>query len=114
MKWGQNWDLLASIVATCKLNGVNPAAYIVETFEAIIDGHPLAGSKTSCHGDSAKRQVSLNRVPADFQLPKIFASIAAPSSISVRRDSPRQITVFPGGGSLARAKYPPSRAILTT
>ncbi|WP_369422257.1 transposase domain-containing protein [Bradyrhizobium sp. IC4061] len=36
----ENWALLASIVATCKLNGVNPAAYITETLEAIIDGHP--------------------------------------------------------------------------
>ncbi|MDI2075037.1 MULTISPECIES: transposase domain-containing protein [Bradyrhizobium] len=32
--------MLASIVATCKLNDVNPAAYIAETLEAIIDGHP--------------------------------------------------------------------------
>jgi hypothetical protein len=36
----ENWALLASIVATCKLNDVNPAAYIAETLEAIIDGHP--------------------------------------------------------------------------
>ena len=49
-----------------------------------------------------------------FQLPIVVASIAAPSSMSVSRDNPRQITVFPGGGLLARAKYPPSRAILTT
>lgn len=32
-----------------------------------------------------------------------LASVA-PSSISVSRDSPRQITVFPGGGSLRRAR----------
>jgi hypothetical protein len=43
---------------------VNPAAYIVETLEAIIDGHPPAESKTSCRGDSAKRQACVNRVPA--------------------------------------------------
>jgi hypothetical protein len=36
----ENWALLASIVATCKLNDVNPVAYIAETLEAIIDGHP--------------------------------------------------------------------------
>jgi hypothetical protein len=36
----ENWALLASIVATCKLNDVNPAAYIAETLEAIIDSHP--------------------------------------------------------------------------
>jgi hypothetical protein len=32
--------LLASIVATCKLNDVNPVAYIGEILEAIIAGHP--------------------------------------------------------------------------
>jgi transposase len=35
-----NWALLASIVATCKLSDVNPVAYIAETLQAIIDGHP--------------------------------------------------------------------------
>ncbi|MHC2635127.1 hypothetical protein ACVIU7_009435 [Bradyrhizobium liaoningense] len=32
--------MLASIVATCKLNDVNPVAYIAQTLEAIIAGHP--------------------------------------------------------------------------
>ncbi|WFU20614.1 transposase [Bradyrhizobium sp. CB3481] len=36
----ENWVLLASIVATCKLSDVNSAAYIAETLEAIIDCHP--------------------------------------------------------------------------
>jgi transposase len=36
----ENWALLASIVATCKLNGVDPVAYITHTLTAIIDGHP--------------------------------------------------------------------------
>jgi len=36
----ENWALLASIVATCKLNDVNPAAYIAEILQAIINGHP--------------------------------------------------------------------------
>jgi transposase len=36
----ENWALLASIVATCKLNDVNPVAYIAQTLEAIIAGHP--------------------------------------------------------------------------
>ena len=35
----ENWALLASIVATCKLNDVNPVAYIAETLQAILDGH---------------------------------------------------------------------------
>lgn len=36
----ENWALLASIVATCKLSDVNPVAYIAETLCAILDGHP--------------------------------------------------------------------------
>ena len=36
----ENWALLASLVATCKLNTINPAAYIATTLSAIIDGHP--------------------------------------------------------------------------
>lgn len=36
----ENWALLASILATCKLAEVNPVAYIAETLRAILDGHP--------------------------------------------------------------------------
>lgn len=39
-----------------------------------------------------------------FQLPTKLTPISAPSSMSVRRDSPLHITVLPGGGSLARAR----------
>ena len=35
----ENWALLASIVATCKLNDVDPLAYITKTLQAILDGH---------------------------------------------------------------------------
>jgi len=35
----QNWALLASIVATCKLNDVDPVTYIADTLQAILDGH---------------------------------------------------------------------------
>ena len=36
----ENWALLSSIVATCRLNDVNPVAYLAETLDAIINGHP--------------------------------------------------------------------------
>jgi hypothetical protein len=39
--------LLASIVATCKLNDINPVAYIAETLEAIIAGHPQSKNAPS-------------------------------------------------------------------
>lgn len=32
--------MLASLVATCKLSGVNPVDYIDATLRAILDGHP--------------------------------------------------------------------------
>lgn len=31
---------LASLVATCKISGVNPVDYIAATLRAILDGHP--------------------------------------------------------------------------
>ena len=36
----ENWAQLSSIVATCRLNDINPVAYLAETLTAIIDGHP--------------------------------------------------------------------------
>ncbi len=35
----QNWARLASLVATCKLNGVEPFAYMKTTLEALTAGH---------------------------------------------------------------------------
>jgi hypothetical protein len=39
-----------------------------------------------------------------FQLPTSLMPREAPSSISVRRERPRHMTMLPGGGSLARAR----------
>jgi len=36
----ENWAMLASLVATCKMSDVNPVDYIAETLRAILDGHP--------------------------------------------------------------------------
>jgi hypothetical protein len=35
-----NWACVASLIETCKINGVDPFAYIVATLEAITAGHP--------------------------------------------------------------------------
>ena len=37
---GRSWSRLASLIATCKVNGVDPYAWMKTTFEAIADGHP--------------------------------------------------------------------------
>src|SRR5512140_1621116 len=50
------------------------------------------------------RMAGLVSVRRDFQLPTIFAPERAPSSISLRRDSPRHMTMFPGAASPARAR----------
>ncbi len=40
----ENWAMLASLVATCKLSGVNPVDdYLADTLRAILDGHPQSG-----------------------------------------------------------------------
>lgn len=36
----ENWAMLASLIATCKLSDVNPVDYIAETLRALLDGHP--------------------------------------------------------------------------
>lgn len=36
----ENWAMLASLVATCKLADVNPVDYIAATLRAILNGHP--------------------------------------------------------------------------
>lgn len=35
-----NWARIASLIETCKINGVDPFAYLVKTLEAIAAGHP--------------------------------------------------------------------------
>ena len=37
----ENWAMLASLVATCKMSDVNPVDYIAETLRMILDGHPM-------------------------------------------------------------------------
>ncbi len=38
----QNWARIASLVATCKMNGVEPFAYLRATLKAIAAGNPNA------------------------------------------------------------------------
>ncbi len=37
---GHNWGLIASLIETCKMNGVNPFAYLKTTLQALATGHP--------------------------------------------------------------------------
>ena len=37
---GQTWAVIASLVETCKLNGVDPQAYLADVITRIVGGHP--------------------------------------------------------------------------
>ena len=39
---GRTWGRIASLIETCKLNGVEPYAYLKATLEAIASGHPAS------------------------------------------------------------------------
>ena len=36
----EHWAVLASLIETCKLNQVDPEAYLVDVFTRIVQGHP--------------------------------------------------------------------------
>lgn len=35
----ENWATIASLIETCKLNGIDPQAYLTATLTAIVNGH---------------------------------------------------------------------------
>jgi hypothetical protein len=35
----ENWAIIASLIETCKLNAVDPLAYLTATLTAIVKGH---------------------------------------------------------------------------
>ena len=37
---GENWACLASLIETCKLNGVNPQVYFTELLTRLVNGWP--------------------------------------------------------------------------
>jgi hypothetical protein len=38
---GKHWAILASIIETCKLNGVEPRAYLTDVLSRLAAGHPI-------------------------------------------------------------------------
>lgn len=38
---GNRWAVVCSLVETCKLNGVEPYAYLADVLERMVDGHPV-------------------------------------------------------------------------
>lgn len=39
---GEHWAIIASLVETCKLNGLDPQAYLADVLTRIVTGHPQA------------------------------------------------------------------------
>ena len=37
---GEHWAVIASLIETCKLNGVEPHAYLTDVISKIVNGHP--------------------------------------------------------------------------
>ena len=38
---GEHWAIHASLIETCKLNGVDPEAYLADIFARLVEGHPI-------------------------------------------------------------------------
>lgn len=57
----ENWAIIASLIETCKLNAVDPLAYLTATLTAIVSGHKQSqidellpwncSASTECHND---------------------------------------------------------------
>ena len=65
---GRRWADLASLVETCKLNGVNPKVYLTDLLTRLVNGWPQSRTTSSCHGTGrpqkpAERQAGRERVP---------------------------------------------------
>ena len=45
---GGHWAVVASLVETCKLNGVEPQAYLTDVITRIVAGHPQSISRSTC------------------------------------------------------------------
>jgi len=39
----EHWAVIASLIETCKLNGVEPYSYLADVLTRIVNGHPQSG-----------------------------------------------------------------------
>ena len=38
----EHWAILASLIATCKMNGIHPQAYLTDVITRIVNRHPMS------------------------------------------------------------------------
>ena len=89
----------ASIVATCKLSDVNPVAYIAETLQAIIDGHPKSKIEDLMPRNLGKRRVSPRRGSGERLHPAERSRTAhwvSEASVSVYQANPMMVEAVSG------------------
>jgi hypothetical protein len=39
---GEHWAVIASLIETCKMNGIDPMAYLSDVLARIVARHPMA------------------------------------------------------------------------
>ena len=49
----EHWAAVASLVETCKLNDVDPLAYLIDVLTRIVNGHPNRDIDHCCPGPTA-------------------------------------------------------------
>ena len=71
---GRTWGRIASLIETCKLNAVEPFAYLKATLEAIADATPPLESMSSCLGTSKNQRdnAGRNRLPMNNECYSFF------------------------------------------
>jgi hypothetical protein len=40
---GDNWAVIATLIENCKLIGINPPTWLIETLTGLANGHPASG-----------------------------------------------------------------------
>ena len=64
----EHWAVVASLIETCKLNGVEPYAYLKDVLERMVDGYPDQSTRRAAAVGLARRgsrQALINVSPPD-------------------------------------------------
>jgi len=61
---GARWAIVCSLIETCKLNGVEPYAYLHDVLQRMVDGQPSTGSMNCCRGHGKSKTSSSNNACA--------------------------------------------------
>ena len=83
----ENWACIASLIETCKLNGVDPQAYITDVLTKLVNLWPVSRLDELCPGPrrQAVQPIGSRRNPAG-------CSVATPKSTSHSRGIKRALT----------------------